>query len=78
MALESIIGDNDFEKLEKIRDHLKWFYSNYQQLKKDYCYKHIAIKDSGVIDCDQNLDTLVSRLQIKDYKNSIAIEFAYL
>lgn len=77
MALESVISHNDFEQLEKIRDALKWFYLNYQHLKKEHSNKHVAIKDNRVIDCDQSLDALVSRLKIKDYTQSIAIEFVY-
>ncbi len=64
-------------KIEKIRDSLEWFYSNYEYFKKYYPGKHVAIKDQIVIDCDKNLDILLDRLQIKDYGDSIAIEFVY-
>ncbi len=67
----------DIPKIEKIRDSLEWFYSNYEYFKKYYPGKHVAIKDQIVIDCDKNLDILLDRLQIKDYDDSIAIEFVY-
>ena len=67
----------DILKIEKIRDSLEWFYSNYGYFKKYYPGKHVAIKDQIVIDCDKNLDILLDRLQIKDYDDSIAIEFVY-
>lgn len=76
MNLEFVIR-NDLDKLEKIKDNLKWFYSNYQHFKKYYSCKHLAIKDRKVIDCDKSLETLVNRLQIRDYSGSIAIEFVY-
>jgi hypothetical protein len=67
----------DTVKIEKIKDGLEWFYSNYESFKKYYPGKHVAIKNKIVIDCDTNLDRLLERLQIKDYNASIAIEFVY-
>jgi hypothetical protein len=67
----------DTVKIEKIKDGLEWFYSNYESFKKYYPGKHVAIKNKIVIDCDTNLDRLLERLQIKDYNDSIAIEFVY-
>ncbi|HYF98502.1 MAG TPA: DUF5678 domain-containing protein [Candidatus Saccharimonadales bacterium] len=69
--------DVDIVKIVKIRDSLEWFYSNYEYFKKYYPGKHVAIKDQIVMDCDKNLDLLVERLRIKDYDDSIAIEFVY-
>lgn len=76
MNLE-FVKDIDLERMEKIRDGFEWFYSHYEYFRKYYLGKHVAIKDQKVIDCDKNFDTLVDRLQIRDYKNSIAIEFVY-
>ncbi|MGD9532712.1 MAG: DUF5678 domain-containing protein [Candidatus Nitrosocosmicus sp.] len=53
------------------------FYLNYEYFKRYYVGKHVAIKDQKVIDCDRSLDTLLERLQIRDYRDSIAIEFVY-
>jgi hypothetical protein len=71
------VKEIDIERIEKIRDGLEWFFSNYEYFRKYYPGKHVAIKDQKVIDCDKNIDTLVDRLQIRNYKNSIAIEFVY-
>lgn len=76
MPLEFVV-DYDLNKLEKIKDNFKWFYSNYSHFKKHYSYKHVAIRDNRVIDCDKSLDVLINRLQIRDYNDSIAIEFVY-
>ena len=75
MNLE-FVKDMDLDKIEKIRQ-IDWFYSNYEYLRKYYPHKHVAVQDQRVIDCDKNLDKLLERLQIKDYRNSIAIEFVY-
>ena len=73
----AFVNNMDVDKVEKIKDRLEWFYSNYEYFKSYYLYKHVAIKDKKVIDCDRSLDTLLERLQIKDYRDSIAIEFVY-
>jgi hypothetical protein len=76
MNLE-FIKDLDMENVKKIKDRLEWFYSNYEYFKKYYVGKHVAIKGQKVIDCDKNLDVLLRRLQIRDYRDSIAVEFVY-
>ena len=76
MNLE-FIKDVDMVKIEKIRDSLEWFYSNHEYFQKYYPRKHVAIKDKIVMDCDMDLDSLLERLRIKDYNDSIAIEFVY-
>jgi hypothetical protein len=67
----------DIEKVEKIRNRLEWFHSNYGYFEKYYPGNHFAIKDQKVLDCDRSLDTLLERLQIRDYRDSITIEFVY-
>jgi hypothetical protein len=76
MNLE-FVKDMDLDRIKKIKDRLEWFYSNYEYLRKYYPHKHVAIKDQRVIDCDKNLDKLLGRLQIRDFRDSIAIEFVY-
>ena len=68
---------DDVKKIKKIKDRLERFYSNYEYFKKYYVGKHVAIRDQKVIDCDRSLDTLLERLQIRDYGDSIAVEFVY-
>ena len=76
MNLE-FVKDLDLDDVNKIKDRLEWFYSNYEYFKKYYVGKHVAIRDQKVIDCDKNLDVLLERLQIRDYRDSIAVEFVY-
>ncbi|HKR74024.1 MAG TPA: DUF5678 domain-containing protein [Candidatus Nitrosocosmicus sp.] len=76
MNLEFVKNVDTF-RIEKIRENFEWFYSNYEFFRKYYPGKHIAIKDEKVIGYDKNLETLLERLQVKDYSDSIAIEFVY-
>ena len=39
--------------------------------------QYVAIKDQKIVDCDKSLDTLLERLQIRDYKDYIAIDLVY-
>lgn len=64
----------DFVKFEKLRDNFDWFYSNYDQLKRDYD-KYVAVKDKRQIDHDYNLERLVKRLNLYNCDESIAIEY---
>lgn len=77
MNLAFIKEDLDIAKIERIKDTYEWFYSNYECFRKNYPCKHVAIDNQKVLDCDESLDTLVKRLQITDYSNSIAIEYVY-
>jgi hypothetical protein len=76
MTLE-FVKDLDLKNVEMIKDRLEWFYSNYEYFKWHYLGQHVAIKDKEVIDCDKSLDVLLERLQIRDYRDSIAVEFVY-
>ena len=76
MNLEFVKNVDTF-RIEKIRENFEWFYSNYEFFRKYYPGKHIAIKDEKVIGYDKNLETLLERLQVRDYSDSIAIEFVY-
>lgn len=67
----------DTNKIEKIKANFDWFYANYNSIKKDFQNKYIAIKDKKCLDNDKDLDRLVERLNIKDCRDSIAIEFVY-
>jgi hypothetical protein len=76
MNLE-FVKDLDLENVKKIKERLEWFYLNYEYFKRYYVGKHVAIKAQKIIDCDRSLDTLLERLQIRDYRDSIAIDFVY-
>ena len=71
------VYDLNVEKIEKIKDGLEWFYLNHERLKRCYLGQYVAIKDQKIVDCDKSLDTLLERLQIRDYKDYIAIELVY-
>ena len=76
MNLEFIKNVDTF-RIEKIKENFEWFYLNYEFFRKYYPGKHVAIKDEKVLGYDKNLETLLERLQVKDYYDSIAIEFVY-
>ena len=67
--------DRDFVKYEKLRDNFDWFYSNYEELRRDYNDQYVAIKDRKQIDSDFNLDLLLHRLNLSNCNDSIAIEY---
>ena len=68
-------SDRDFAKYEKLKDNFDWFYSNYEELKRDYNDQYVAIKDKKQIDNDFNLDLLLQRLNLYNCDESIAIEY---
>lgn len=76
MGLEkSVDNDNEFVIFEKLRDNFEWFYSNYEELRRDYYDQYVAIKNRIQIDNDFNLDLLLQRLNLSNYAESIAIEY---
>lgn len=81
MQIEGIFKNsdktNESEKLERLNDNLDWFYSNCEHFKKYHKNQYVAIKDKRLLDKDTDLEILVKRLKIKDYADSILIEFVY-
>ena len=75
MALE--VPDRDREKLQRLKDNLEWFESNYKSFEKDYKNQYVAVKDKRFLDNDISLNILVKRLKLKNYNDSIAIDFVY-
>ncbi len=67
----------DIDNLQKIKDNFDWFYSNYHLLKKYYENQYVAVKDKKFLDNDEDFDMLIGRLNLKDYNNSIAIDYVY-
>jgi hypothetical protein len=72
-----MVNDTDMEKLEKLKDNLDWFNKNLNHFEKYYKNQFVAIKDKSFLDKDTELERLVNRLEIKDFDDSIAIEFVY-
>ena len=68
-------SDGDFAKYEWLKDNFGWFYSNYEELKRDYNNQYVAIKDRKQIDSDYTLDLLLHRLNLYNCDESIAIEY---
>ena len=68
-------SDTDIAKIEKLKDNFNWFYSNYDRIERDIHNQYIAVKDRKHIDNDVDLEALIKRLNLKNYDDSIAIEF---
>ena len=81
MQIERIFKNSDItgelEQLERLNDNLDWFYSHCDYFKKYHKNQYVAIKDKRLLDKDTELERLVKRLKIKDYADSILIEFVY-
>jgi hypothetical protein len=67
----------DLDKLERLASNFKWIHNQYNNLKEKYNNQYVAIKNRKILDKDMNLDKLVKRLNIRNYDDSIAIEFIY-
>ena len=68
---------SDLDKLDRLADNFKWIHKQYDNLKEKYDNQYVAIKDRKILDKDTNLDRLVKRLNIRNYDESIAIEYIY-
>lgn len=68
-------NDTDIAKFEKLKDNFGWFYSDYDRIEIDIHKQYIAVKDRKHIDNDVDLEALIKRLNLKNYDDSIAIEF---
>ena len=75
MSIHITESDRDFVKYEKLKDNFDWFYSNYEELRRDYNDQYVAIKDRKQIDSDFNLNLLLHRLNLSNCNESIAIEY---
>ena len=69
---------SDLDKLERLANNFKWIHNQYDNLKKKYDNKYVAIKNRKILDKDTNLERLVKRLNIRNYDDSIAIEYIYI
>ena len=67
-------SDRDFVKFEKLKDNFDWFYSNYDDLKRDYNNQYVAVKEKRQIDSDYDLERLLRRLNLYNCNESIVIE----
>lgn len=69
------LATSDLHKLEKLADNFEWFSLQYDNLKKDFERRYVAIQEKQVVDSDTNIERLIKRLEIRNYDNSIAIEY---
>jgi len=76
MPLQTV-EETDVEKLKKLMYNLEWLYKNYDYFEKYHKNQFVAIKDKSFLDNDIELEKLVKRLKIKNFDDSIAIEFIY-
>ncbi len=75
MNIDITQSDRDFVKFEKLKDNFVWFYSNYEELKRDYNNQYVAVKEKRQIDSDYDLERLLKRLNLYNCVESIAIEY---
>jgi len=68
-------SSNDIVKFEKIRENFEWFYENYEDLKRNFSNRYVAVKDRRQIDSDKKLEVLLKRLNLSNCDESIAIEY---
>jgi hypothetical protein len=71
------VNETEVEKLKKLKYNLDWLYKNYKYFEKYHKNQFVAIKDKSFLDKDIELEKLVKRLEIKNFDDSIAIEFIY-
>jgi len=55
----------ELELLNDTENDLEWFKYNYENLKKKFCDRFIAIKKREVIDVDEDLKILIKKLKDK-------------
>lgn len=75
MNIDITQSNRDFVKFEKLKDNFDWFYSNYQELKRDYNNQYVAVKEKRQIDSDYDLERLLKRLNLYNCDESIVIEY---
>jgi hypothetical protein len=71
------LAKSDLDKLERLVSNFEWIHNQYNNLKEKYNNQYVAIKNRKILDKDTNLDKLVKRLNIRNYDDTIAIEFIY-
>jgi len=67
----------DLEKLERLAKNFEWFQKHKSNLQREYKNEYVAVKDRKILDNDAKLERLVRRLNLRNYDESIAIEYVY-
>jgi hypothetical protein len=71
------LAKSDLDKLERLADNFKWIHDQQGNLKEKYDNEYVAIKNKKILDKDTNLNRLMKRLNIRNFDESIAIEYIY-
>ncbi|MFQ6134380.1 MAG: DUF5678 domain-containing protein [Nitrososphaerales archaeon] len=58
-----LLLDKAVESLIKFRKDMKWFQDHYEDLKKQYPDKYVAVHDGEVVDHDKTYIHLIQRLK---------------
>lgn len=75
MYIETSESKEDFEKFEKLKSNFDWFYTNYEELRRDYINQYVAVKENRCLDNDYDFEKLLKRLNLYNCDESIAIEY---
>lgn len=77
IAMES--GDDvaiELQVLESYIEDSRWLMENYDDIKKDYAEKYVAVKDNQVIETDENANRLLDKLRATNADIcSVLVEF---
>ena len=66
---------SDLEKLENLAKNFEWFHAHKGNLQREYKNEYVAVKGRKILDNDVKLERLVKRLNLRNYDESIAIEY---
>ena len=65
----------DLEKLEKLAKNFEWFHAHKGNLQREYQDEYVPVKSRIILNNDVKLERLVKRLNLRNYDESIAIEY---
>ena len=68
---------SDLDKLERLAENFEWIHKQHDHLKEKYDNQYVAIKDKRIVDTDIDHDRSIKRLDIRNYDESIAVEYIY-
>lgn len=72
-------SDNIDEELRMLDDYTedsRWLREHYNEIRKDYANKYVAVKDHHIVGADENADRLLERLrETQEDLRSVVIEF---
>jgi len=73
---ELIYNEKDLTKLKNFRRDIEWFKANYESIKSEYKGQYVAIVDEEIIDNDDDVKSLLDRLEAKGIDlTTIVVEY---